>query len=391
MGSADGCTLGSHLDTILDKENAQKNYCCRFNITAAGSTLVLLDKEVILNVDLPPPTRIVDGVVQFVSPTIAEQRLAKKNELKARGTLLMALPDKYQLKFNIHKDAKSLMEAIKKRFGVGGYDWSFQADEEPTNYALMAYTSSGSSSSSGSDNKTSSKYLSKLLESQVSDKTGLGFDSQIFNCQVSKCEELDSHEYDNRVPKNIENDMYKIGEGYHAVPSPYTGTFMPPKPDFVFTDDPTTIRMTHPYSNRNVVPTTVLTRLRVVSLNATRTVPTAVTQSAVKSPRPVKHVVNKAHSPVRRPINQRTTTKNSNFNKKVTTVKVNKVNVVQGNLQQALKDKDVIDSGCSRHMTKNISFLLDFKEINGGYVAFGGNPKSGMISAKLYMFKTMKY
>nr|GEW58558.1 hypothetical protein [Tanacetum cinerariifolium] len=39
------------------------------------------------------------------------------NELKARGTLLMALPDKHQLKFNIHKDAKTLMEAIEKRFG----------------------------------------------------------------------------------------------------------------------------------------------------------------------------------------------------------------------------------------------------------------------------------
>nr|GFC30552.1 hypothetical protein [Tanacetum cinerariifolium] len=38
-------------------------------------------------------------------------------ELKARGTLLMALPDKHQLKFNIHKDAKTLMEAIEKRFG----------------------------------------------------------------------------------------------------------------------------------------------------------------------------------------------------------------------------------------------------------------------------------
>nr|GEW28918.1 ribonuclease H-like domain-containing protein [Tanacetum cinerariifolium] len=41
----------------------------------------------------------------------------RKNELKARGTLLMALPDKHQLKFNIHKDAKTLMEAIVKRFG----------------------------------------------------------------------------------------------------------------------------------------------------------------------------------------------------------------------------------------------------------------------------------
>nr|GEW14628.1 reverse transcriptase domain-containing protein [Tanacetum cinerariifolium] len=74
--------------------------------------------EVILNGDSPTPTRIVDGVVQVIALTTIEQRLAKKNELKARGTLLMALPDKHQLKFNIHKDAKSLMVAIEKRFGV---------------------------------------------------------------------------------------------------------------------------------------------------------------------------------------------------------------------------------------------------------------------------------
>nr|GEZ54235.1 hypothetical protein [Tanacetum cinerariifolium] len=53
----------------------------------------------------------------LVAPTTAEQWLARKNELKARGTLLMALPDKHQLKFNIHKYAKTLMEAIEKRFG----------------------------------------------------------------------------------------------------------------------------------------------------------------------------------------------------------------------------------------------------------------------------------
>nr|GEV43508.1 hypothetical protein [Tanacetum cinerariifolium] len=73
--------------------------------------------EFILNGDSPTPTRIIDGVVQVITPTTAEQRLAKNNELKARGTLLMDLPDKHQLKFNIHKDAKSLMEAIEKRFG----------------------------------------------------------------------------------------------------------------------------------------------------------------------------------------------------------------------------------------------------------------------------------
>nr|GFA24399.1 ribonuclease H-like domain-containing protein [Tanacetum cinerariifolium] len=73
--------------------------------------------EVILNGDSPVPTHIIEGVVQPVAPTTAEQKLARKNELKARGTLLMALPDKHQLKFNSHKDAKTLMEAIEKHFG----------------------------------------------------------------------------------------------------------------------------------------------------------------------------------------------------------------------------------------------------------------------------------
>nr|GEU35102.1 hypothetical protein [Tanacetum cinerariifolium] len=73
--------------------------------------------EVILDGDSPIPTRIIDGVVQPVAPTTAEQRLDRKNELKDRGTLLMDLPDKHQLKFNINKDAKTLMEAIEKWFG----------------------------------------------------------------------------------------------------------------------------------------------------------------------------------------------------------------------------------------------------------------------------------
>nr|GFC00316.1 ribonuclease H-like domain-containing protein [Tanacetum cinerariifolium] len=42
-----------------------------------------------------------------------------------------------------------------------------------------------------------------------------------------------------------------------------------------------------------------------------------------------------------------------------------------GNPQQALRDKGLIDSGCSRHMTGNMSYLSDFKELTGGYVAFG--------------------
>nr|GFB07453.1 ribonuclease H-like domain-containing protein [Tanacetum cinerariifolium] len=53
-----------------------------------------------------------------------------------------------------------------------------------------------------------------------------------------------------------------------------------------------------------------------------------------------------------------------------------------GNPQQALKDKVFINSGCSRHMTGNISYLSDFEEINRGYVAFGRNPKGRKIAGK---------
>nr|GEZ95333.1 ribonuclease H-like domain-containing protein [Tanacetum cinerariifolium] len=54
----------------------------------------------------------------------------------------------------------------------------------------------------------------------------------------------------------------------------------------------------------------------------------------------------------------------------------------RSNPQHALKDKVVIDSGCSRHMTRTMSDMSDFEEINGRYVAFGGNPKGGRISGK---------
>nr|GFA43005.1 hypothetical protein [Tanacetum cinerariifolium] len=52
------------------------------------------------------------------------------------------------------------------------------------------------------------------------------------------------------------------------------------------------------------------------------------------------------------------------------------------NPQQALKDKGVINSGCTRHLTGNMSYLSEFEELNGGYVAFRGNPKGGKITGK---------
>ncbi|GJY94619.1 ribonuclease H-like domain-containing protein [Tanacetum coccineum] len=43
-------------------------------------------------------------------------------------------------------------------------------------------------------------------------------------------------------------------------------------------------------------------------------------------------------------------------------------------------DIGFVDSGCSRHMTRNIAYLLDIKEFDGGYVAFGGGSHGGRIT-----------
>nr|GEW12603.1 putative ribonuclease H-like domain-containing protein [Tanacetum cinerariifolium] len=49
--------------------------------------------------------------------------------------------------------------------------------------------------------------------------------------------------------------------------------------------------------------------------------------------------------------------------------------IKRGNLQLELQKKGVIDSGCSRHITGNMSYLSEYEEIDGGYVAFGRDPK----------------
>nr|GFB23729.1 putative ribonuclease H-like domain-containing protein [Tanacetum cinerariifolium] len=98
--------------------------------------------------------------------------------------------------------------------------------------------------------------------------------------------------------------------------------------------------------------------------------------------------MSKAKSPLRRPFIRHPSPKPSISPPRVNDVKLSTVSAAQhnhgkkGNLQQALKDKGVIDSGCSRHMIGNISYLSDFEELNRGYVAFGGNPKGGKITGK---------
>ncbi|GKA81384.1 retrovirus-related pol polyprotein from transposon TNT 1-94 [Tanacetum coccineum] len=182
--------------------------------------------------------------------------------------------------------------------------------------------------------------------------------------------------------------------------------------------------MSHPSPKRNMVPKAVLMRSGLVSLTTTTPVNTVQPRSTVNSA--MTNVFNKAHSTVRRSINKKTATKNSNFNKRVNTVsgknvntarpkavvnaarpkavlnavKGNQVNVVKasacwvwkpktkGNPQMDLQDQEVIESGCSRHMIGNMSYLTDFEEIDGGYVAFGGNSKGGKITGRATYYST---
>ncbi|GJV44540.1 retrovirus-related pol polyprotein from transposon TNT 1-94 [Tanacetum coccineum] len=69
------------------------------------------------NGNAPPITKVVEGVETTIAPTTAEEKAQRRLELKARSILLMGIPNEYQLKFNSIKDAKSLLQAVEKRFG----------------------------------------------------------------------------------------------------------------------------------------------------------------------------------------------------------------------------------------------------------------------------------
>ncbi|GJX24165.1 hypothetical protein Tco_0228610 [Tanacetum coccineum] len=133
-----------------------------------------------------------------------------------------------------------------------------------------------------------------------------------------------------------------------------------------------------------------------ISVNTARQVNTDNTKSTVNAGRLMSYLSKTAYSTVKRPIHKNTAFKNSNINQRVNTVKGKNVNTARpkaivnvvkgnnGNPQMDLQDKGVIDNGCSRHMTGNMSYLTDYEEIVGGYVAFRENPKGGKIIEKMY-------
>ncbi|GJY40661.1 hypothetical protein Tco_0427931 [Tanacetum coccineum] len=123
-------------------------------------------------------------------------------------------------------------------------------------------------------------------------------------------------------------------------------------------------KKTHPCAKKNLVPRAVLMKSGLVSINTARQniskiavlvntarqVNAAHSKTIVNAARPMSYLSKTAHS--------------------------------TGNPQMDLQDQRVIDSRCSRHMTGNMSNLTDYEEIDGGYVAFGGNAKGGKITGK---------
>nr|GEX41055.1 ribonuclease H-like domain-containing protein [Tanacetum cinerariifolium] len=153
-------------------------------------------------------------------------------------------------------------------------------------------------------------------------------------------------------------------------------------------------KKTHPYAKKDIVPRAVLRKSGLVSVNTTRQVNAAHPKTTVNAARSMSNLSKKTHSTVKRSIHKNTKLKNSNVNQRVNTVRNNNVNTarpkavvnaVKGNLgnpQMDLQDQGVIDNGCSMNMTKNMSYLTNYEEIDGGYVAFGGNLKGRKIIGK---------
>nr|GEW03535.1 hypothetical protein [Tanacetum cinerariifolium] len=344
-----------------------------------------------------------------------EQKLVRKNELKAKSTLMLAISDEHLLKFHAFKGAKSLCEAIKNRFGGNMKSKKMQKTILKQNYKNFP-----ASSQEGLD-KTYDRFqkLISQLEihgevisqedanlNQISaiDKTGLGYDGQVNESEVlnSVFNSRESDEDDNQV-----NDEFKISEGYHAVPLSYTRNYMPPKANLSFAgldnlgfksnklgdgfefkkkacfvygsinhlikdcdfyekkmvmnnkgkitgpeeikpvwDNTARVnhqnKLTHPHPKRNFVPATVLTKSGQVPVNTAKQ-SSHRASAAVSTARHVNIIASrphmndalqttysyfKAHSPVRRPLNQKSTAKTNSFNEKVNTGKVNNVTTV---------------------------------------------------------------
>nr|GEU66679.1 ribonuclease H-like domain-containing protein [Tanacetum cinerariifolium] len=110
----------------------------------------------------------------------------------------------YKGRYNCKRSAKEEDEnAFVVQDGLGTYDWSYQVEDEATDFALMAFTSNPSSSSS-TNFEFNEKEVLVVKEEEV---TEIVFD----NCSSDE-------------ENSLVNDRFKKGKGYHAVPLLSLGT-----------------------------------------------------------------------------------------------------------------------------------------------------------------------
>ncbi|GJV22526.1 putative ribonuclease H-like domain-containing protein [Tanacetum coccineum] len=261
-----------------------------------------------------------------------------------------------------------------------GYDWSDQEEEGPTNFTLMDYSSTSSNSKVSTDSNCSSSCLEnvKILKEQneqllkelrtsklnvIAYKTGL--ESIEARLLVYKKNES-VYELKSRRVKNEPVVIKPIVETSEAK---------------ACADKPKAVR------KNNGAP---IIKDWVSDSEEENVSQTKIKKKTAKSSFAKIEFV-KSKEQVKSP--RKTTVKQGVVNtlkdKKVNIVKPKAVlNVVKGNHvntgnpQIDLQDQGVINRGCLRHMKGNMSYLTDFKEIDKGYVAFGGNPKGGKITGR---------
>ncbi|GJU40722.1 hypothetical protein Tco_1193679 [Tanacetum coccineum] len=362
--------------------------------------------EIIENGNATIVTKIIDGKETVIPPISVEEKAQSRAELKERSTLLMALPNEHQLKFNSYKDAKTLMQAIENRFG------------ESVEARLLVFKKNKFVYEEDIKLLKRDIYLRDLDITKLKRKLELALkEKDEVQLTVQKFENS-SKNLSKLLDRQI-MDKYKTRLGYNVVPPPYTGNFMPP-PDLVYPSLDDFVDVNESVSESVVEKPTIETNEPKTTRKENRSliIEDWVSKSEEEDVPKVK-TVDMFNIPSFAKINFVKSTEqianNSNFTKKVNTVKgtrvntprpkavlsavkINKENAIKASVcwvwrprhkvldhvsrnngasmsfktfdyVDAKKNKGVIDSGCSRHMTGNRPYLTDYEEINEGFIA----------------------
>nr|GEY80809.1 hypothetical protein [Tanacetum cinerariifolium] len=375
-------------------------------------------------------------------PITNDEKAQKKNDVKARSMLLMALPNKHLMTFNQYKDAKTLFAAIETRFGEKATkkiqktiqkQLPKSTNEVPADFGVST-ASPQKKIHEGDLEEMDLKWQLALLSIRAKrffKKTGkkitinesniAGYDKarvECFNCYSkivvlkNKLEKIskEKDDLDNKIKKfkNASQSLDKLigsqitikskrGLGYvsyNAVPPLHTGRFSPPRinlshtglPEFVepsvesygikpiqVVTQTSSVKISKPVKENNGAP--IIEDWESEGEDKVESPPEIERKTVEPSVDKVEVDIPKQNDkPARRPVKyaEMYITQRPRGNQRIwNNLKSHQL----GHSHKQLEDQGYFNSGCSRHMTGNISYLTDFKEFDGGYVAFGGGAK----------------